>query len=88
MSDHDPYAPVTEEANPTVEVPSFAPAGEPEDLKIPSTEEASNVPEGSVKEVLGWVGEDSEKAKQALEAEEAGEGRKTLVSKLNEIINN
>ena len=76
MSDHDPYAPVTEEAKSNVpateapvntEVPSFTPAGEPEEFKIPSTEE-SEVPEGSVKEVLGWVGEDADKAKKALEA--------------------
>ena len=85
-SDYDPYAPNTEEAK--FEVSSFAPAGEPEEFQAPSepvTEEA--VPEGSVKEILAWVGEDSAKAKKALEAEEAGEGRKTLVTKLTEIIN-
>lgn len=87
MSETDPYAAVTEEAH----VSSFAPAGESEEFATPApvaepvTEEA--VPEGSVKDVLAWVGEDSAKAQRALDAENAGEGRKTLVSKLNEIIN-
>jgi hypothetical protein len=45
----------------------------------------SEVPEGSIKDVLAWVDGDPAKAKLALEAEEKGEKRSTLISKLNEV---
>lgn len=45
----------------------------------------SEVPEGSIKDVLAWVDGDPAKAKLALEAEEKGEKRSTLITKLNEV---
>lgn len=44
------------------------------------------VPSGTVKEVLEWVGDDKEKAAQALEAEKDGAKRSTLISTLEEIV--
>lgn len=57
-------------------------------VETPKTEEtASNeVPEGTIKEVLDWVGEDADRAVEALSAEESGERRKTLIKSLEEII--
>lgn len=57
-------------------------------VETPETEEtASNeVPDGTIKEVLDWVGEDVDRAVEALTAEEAGERRKTLIKSLEEII--
>ncbi len=79
MSDTDPYAaPVTEEAE--FDLPE---AVEPE---APVTEEIA-VPEGSIKIVLGWVGEDVTRAQKALVAEKDGEKRSSLISKLESIIN-
>lgn len=91
MSDTDPYA--APENEPTVEYSKFdsfdqavveTPAEQP--VEAPVVEEAT-VPEGSIKEVLGWVGEDTTKAQQALDAEESGEGRKTLISQLKNLLN-
>lgn len=43
------------------------------------------VPEGTVSEIMRWVGEDVERAKRALEVEQAHEKpRKSLVEQLNE----
>lgn len=84
MSDTDPYA------APHVEEARFAVASEPVSAPeepveaAPAVEEA--VPEGSIKEVLKWVGYDREKAQRALAAEHDGEKRTTLVSKLEAII--
>lgn len=86
MSDIDPYAPTSgpniEEARIPVPEPVEAPV---EAQEAPVTEEPT-VPEGSVKEVLAWVGEDPTKAQAALDAETAGEGRKTLIKELNVIL--
>jgi len=75
MSDTDPYmAPEAEEA-------------QVEETSEPVVEKAEeSVPEGSIKEVLEWVDGDVEKAKLALSAETDGENRKTLITKLNEIV--
>lgn len=45
----------------------------------------SAIPDGSVSEVLEWVGDDAERASAALKHEEGTRGRKTLVSRLNEL---
>jgi hypothetical protein len=83
MSDTDPYAaPNVEEAKTSVPEAVEAPV---EAQEAPVTEEQT-VPEGSVKEVLGWVAEDPTKAKAALDAETSGEKRKTLVKELNAIL--
>lgn len=45
------------------------------------------VPEGTVPEILSWVGEDAERAQKALDAEvESSKPRKGLVASLTEII--
>jgi IPT/TIG domain-containing protein len=43
------------------------------------------VPEGSVAEVLAWVGHDPQRAAQALDAERAGQNRSTLIAQLGDI---
>lgn len=43
------------------------------------------VPDGTVQEVLDWVGDDYGRAEQALEAERLGAERSTLISKLEAI---
>jgi hypothetical protein len=43
------------------------------------------VPDGTVQEVLDWVGDDPDRAERALEAERLGDGRSTLISKLEAI---
>lgn len=87
MSAHDPFAPLS---GPNVEVaksdvPVEAVEAPVEAVEAPVTEEQT-VPEGSIKDVLGWVAEDPTKAKAALDAENSGEKRKTLVKELNAIL--
>lgn len=53
---------------------------------LPEAVEAEAVPEGKVSEILEWVGEDVERAVEALTAEEAGARRSTLIKALEEII--
>jgi hypothetical protein len=90
MSDTDPYA--APENEPTVEEADFENDAdvyrEEPDVEVsaaPHTE-VPTAPEGSVKDVLAWVGDDPEKAQAALDAEKAGEQRSTLISKLENII--
>ena len=61
------------------------PAGEPaEDDDEP---DGDDVPDGSAKEVLAWVGEDSDRAIRALEAEERRESpRKVLMGQLEKVV--
>lgn len=78
MSDTDPY--MAQDA--VVETPVVeAPAPEAPE----STVEAA--PEGSIKEVLAWVGTDATRAQTALDAEKAGEKRVSLISKLEALTN-
>lgn len=91
MSDTDPYAAPEESSAPVVEVAapvvdSFDQPVAEKPIEAPVTEE-QGVPEGSIKEVLAWVGDDATKAQAALDAENAGDTRTTLVSKLEAIIN-
>lgn len=84
MSDTDPYAaPVTQEARKIDPTPAVEAAVEAPEA--PVTEEMV-VPEGSIKKVLDWVSDDAAKAKAALDAENAGEKRSTLIAKLESII--
>lgn len=95
MSDTDPYA-APEPSAPAVEVAKvFAPAPIVDSfdqtvaetpVEAPVTEEQS-VPEGSIKAVLAWVGDDATKAQTALSVEKTGEKRTTLINKLDAIIN-
>lgn len=83
MSEIDPYAPAVEEARFVVDAPAEpAPVEAPE---APVTEELV-VPEGSVKKVLDWVSDDATRAKAALDAENKGDKRASLINKLNSIL--
>lgn len=102
MSETDPYAAVeyvpnvidadVTESKEAIEEPqaavvdSFDQKAAEKPVEAPVSEEQS-VPEGSIKEVLGWVREDATRAQAALDAEKAGEKRTTLISKLEAIIN-
>lgn len=44
--------------------------------------ESDDVPDGTVNEVLDWVGDDSERAQRALDVERTGQNRSSLVSQL------
>lgn len=89
---HDPFSP---KAAVKLQDPS-APAskGKPSDTVMQSPPPDKNpvktdagVPKGTTNEITEWVGDDRNKAKQALEAEEkSGEPRRGLVKKLQEII--
>lgn len=88
MSDTDPYAaPTVEEAR---VVPAKAPEAvteAPEAVTAAPAVETLVVPEGSVKKVLQWVGEDKDRAAKALEVETSGDNRSSLITKLEAIIN-
>lgn len=88
MSDTDPYmAPDVEEAK-TLPTPA------PEEVATPVVASQTapvapveEVPAGSIKDVLGWVGEDVTRAQKALDAENDGEKRSTLIAKLEALTN-
>lgn len=46
---------------------------------------SETAPEGTVSEVLAWVGDDQQRARQALEAEREGRQRETLLDKLERL---
>jgi hypothetical protein len=46
------------------------------------SEDGSDVPSGTVEEVKAWVGDDPDRAQQALDAERAGQNRSSLISHL------
>jgi hypothetical protein len=45
-------------------------------------DEDPDVPDGTVNEVLDWVGDDHERAQRALQVERSGQNRQTLVTEL------
>lgn len=56
------------------------------EVAAPTAIPAAQVPDGNIDDVLAWVGDDSAKAKQALETEEAAtKPRVSLVKQLKEI---
>jgi hypothetical protein len=57
-------------------------AGEPDVEESKTEDYPAN---GTIDDVLAWVGDDSEKAKTALHEEESGEKRATLIKKLKAI---
>lgn len=65
--------------------PPVEPEGEDEPPEA-SEQSAGGPPAGSIPVVMEWVGDDPERAMEALVAEEDGPGRKTLISQLQEII--
>lgn len=87
---HDPYAPHTEAPVEEVEAEATdAPVTASEEKDAPESVEESTepqgVPDGPAAEVLQWVGDDKDRAKEALEAEEAGQKRVGLTKKLKEL---
>lgn len=88
MSDTDPYA--APESGPNVLDADSATPYVPEATEAaPVAAEAPaelDVPEGSIKTVLAWVGDDQTKASAALDAEQNGQKRTTLVKELEEIL--
>jgi hypothetical protein len=78
---HNPYAPHSKAPEAAVEVEKEAEAPE----SVEESTEPQGVPEGSAAEVLEWVGDDKDRAKEALEAEEAGQQRVGLSKKLKEL---
>ena len=94
--EQNPYAPRTEYARvpnhvtvsspePTPAVVDEAPAEAETDTEAVATEELE-VPTGSVSAILKWVGDDEERAAAALKAEEAGQDRSSLVTKLKAVL--
>jgi hypothetical protein len=90
MSDTDPYA--APESGPNVlDADASTPYVAPEEASVasPAPLEAPadlEVPEGSIKTVLAWVGDDKAKAEAALDAEKSGQKRTTLVKELEDIL--
>lgn len=65
--------------------PGSGPDDDERDDEAPRTAEggaAQGPPDGTVQDVLDWVGDDPDRARQALEAERAGQNRSTLISEL------
>jgi hypothetical protein len=93
---HNPYAPHSKVSEPSVTVEESkdeAVAVENETAPLSVTSDSAeatevsedSVPEGPAVEVLAWVGEDKDRAKLALEAEEEGQQRVGLTKKLKEL---
>lgn len=55
-----------------------------ESLALPPP--ASRVPEGTVADVLAWVGDDLDRAREALDRERAEGNRRTLIERLEELL--
>ena len=49
-------------------------------------EPVRQTPDGSISEILEWVGDDKSRAETALLEEMDGKNRKTLISSLNELL--
>lgn len=56
------------------------------DVAPVKTEKVSEVPTGSIKEVKDWVGDDTERAQVALDAENEGNQRSTLITYLEGLL--
>lgn len=93
----DPYKPVTFEARkkPAAEASAPSPtldldatAGPEKVSELPSAPESGiEVPDGTIKEILAWVGDDTERAEAAADAENAAENpRPTLLDKLKKVV--
>ena len=77
--------PDTEPApEPTAEGDGPAPGS---DEPVPAEDDADSVPDGTAEEVLAWVGDDSDRARAALAAEDKRDKpRATLVAKLEKVV--
>lgn len=78
---HNPFAPTQKAPEGALTAEEAPEPQEPEE----TVEEPQGVPEGPAAEVLEWVGDDKDRAKEALESEEAGQQRVGLTKKLKEI---
>lgn len=68
---------------------SLEPAPEPETVELPDpedTQEMEPVPDGAAHEILSWVGDDLDRARIALEAEQAGKQRVGLTADLEKML--
>lgn len=87
MSDHDPYAPAEHKPD-TIEARRDQPAPveqENEQTPVETAPTGPQVPDGSVREVVEWIGDDKDRAKAAKEAE--GEnGRKGVLNYVKEVL--
>lgn len=81
MSTSNPY-----EAKPAVFDSAYDGGTSTTEEKAPEAPEKSQVPAGTVKEILTWVGEDTERAQEALDAEIEGADRATLVKALKDLL--
>lgn len=82
MSKHNPFEPKSRAKSvdtKETETQTESKTEEPRRLNV------DNVPDGSMEDVLEWVDNDPEKAKLAIEAEEAGKERKTLIKELKKV---
>lgn len=82
MSDHDPFAPKMHRPDASEARKADQDASDPLSVDVaPKTEPAPSVsvPDGSVKEVNDWVGDDKERAQAALDAE-GEDGRKGIIN--------
>jgi len=85
MSDTDPYA---APEGPNVEEAKVEATEAPEESPKAAEQPVEDVPAGSIKDVLAWVGTDVERAHKALDAEKASdESRSSLITKLEAIVN-
>lgn len=75
-----------EEVGPQVPGKPGVQPGSEEDTDDQTSDESDggsqDVPDGSVNEVLDWVGDDHERAQRALQVERSGQNRTTLVTEL------
>lgn len=77
----NPYAPKRQ----TAKAPKTAQESTEPQESVEESTEPQGVPDGPAAEVLEWVGEDKDRAQQALEAEEDGQQRVGLTRKLKEL---
>lgn len=83
---HNPYAPRVKASEAPVEAENTDNKAELEETPTETVEGSESVvPDGPAAEVLEWVGTDKDRAKTALEAEEAGQQRVGLTKKLKEL---
>lgn len=94
MSEHNPYEPAVfvskRDAEP-VPAPTLDldPTTGPEQKRdlAPAPESGDGMPEGNIKEVLDWVGDDKSRAAAATAAEKRSDDpRPTLINKLKKVL--
>lgn len=96
MPSHDPFSPASNAKppssapadSPESEVPAIATPEAPGEALSQPESAASELPRGTTKELLEWVGDDLERAQALLDAElEAEQPRKGLLNELQGLIN-